>query len=76
MKVSKKTITTKINNNKKRRHNLFIFQKTGKNRGLNIHSISNCSDHLFSVTFGYILSFMFDLTFSPHIFVSYDASVI
>ena len=39
------------------------YQKTEKNRVLNIHSICNCSDHLFSVSYGYILSFMFDLTF-------------
>ena len=58
---------TKINNIKKRRYNLFIFQKTEKNRVLNIHSIRDCSDRLFSVSYGYILSYMFDLTF-PRIF--------
>ena len=57
-KVSKKTITAKISNIKKRKYNLFIFQKIDKNRVLNTHSISNCSDHLFSVSYGYILSFI------------------
>ena len=42
---------------------LFIFQKTQKNRILNIHTICNYSDHLFSVSYGYILSFLSDLTF-------------
>ena len=46
-KVSNKKITTKISNIKNRRYNLFIFQKTEKNRILNIHSICNCSDHFF-----------------------------
>ena len=52
---------------KTRRYNIFIFQKTEKNKVLNIHSICNCSDHLFLVSYGYILSFIFDLTF-PGIF--------
>ena len=56
-----------INNIKKRRFNLFIFQKTGKNLILNIYSKCNCSGHLFSVSYGYILSFMSDPTF-PRIF--------
>ena len=51
----------------KRRYSLFIFQKTEKNTVLNIHSISNCSDHLFSVSYGYLLSFMFDFIF-PRMF--------
>ena len=62
-KVWKKMITTKINNIKKRRYNPFIFQKTEKKVVLNIHSMSDCSDHLFSVSYGYVLRFMFDLTF-------------
>ena len=37
-KIYKKVITTKIRNIKKRRYNLFIFQKTEENRILNIHS--------------------------------------
>ena len=40
-----------------------FFQKTEKNRVLNIHSICNCSDHLLPVNYGY----GFDLTF-PQIF--------
>ena len=48
---------------KKGRYDLFIFQKTLENRVLNIHSICNCSDYLFSVSYGY----GFHLTF-PRIF--------
>ena len=48
---------------KKRRNNLFIFQKTEKNTVLNIHSICKCSDNLSSASYGDILSFIFDLTF-------------
>ena len=59
----------KISNIKKRRYNLFIFQKTEKNRILNIHSICNCSEHLFSVSYDYIfISFISDLIF-PQIFL-------
>ena len=54
-----------IINTKKRRYNLFIFQKTEKkNRILSIHKICNCSDYLFSVSYGYILSFMSGPTFA------------
>ena len=67
MQGLKKTIMIKINNIKKQRCNLFIFQKTEPNWILNIYSICNCSDHLFSVSYGYLLSFMSDLTF-PQIF--------
>ena len=53
---------------KKGRYDLFIFQKTEKNRTLNIHSICNYSNHLFSVSYGYIfISFISDLIF-PRIF--------
>ena len=38
--------------------NVHVFQ----NRILNIHSICNYSNHLFSVSYGCILSFMSDLT--------------
>ena len=65
-KVLKKSIRTKLNV-KKRRYNIFVFQKAEKNRILNIHSICNYSDQLFSVRYGYILIFLCDLTF-PNIF--------
>ena len=52
-------IPAKINNMKKRRYDLFIFQKIEKNRALKIRRICNCSDHLFSVSYGD----GFDLTF-------------
>ena len=62
-------ITTKISNIKKQRYNLFIFQKTEKHRILNIHSICNYSDHLFSVSYGYtFIGFISDLIF-PRIFL-------
>ena len=72
MNISKSKGIKKDDNNKhkqyqKRRYSLFIFQKTEKNSVLNIHSTSSCSDHLFSVSYGYILSFMFDFIF-PRIF--------
>ena len=67
---------TKINSIKKRWYNLLIFQKTDKNRLLNIHSICNYSDHFFSVSYSYIfISFISDLD-PPDIFVSYDASMV
>ena len=60
---------TKTSNIGKQKYNLFIFQKTEKkNRILNIHSICNYSDHLFSVSYGYtFISFISDLIF-PRIF--------
>ena len=52
MNISKNESIKKYDNDKhkqyqKRRYSLFIFQKTEKNSVLNIHSISNCSDHFF-----------------------------
>ena len=72
MNISKNEGIKKDDNDKhkqyqKQRYSLFIFQKTEKNSVLNIHSISNCSDHLFSVSYGYLLKFMFDFIF-PRIF--------
>ena len=58
----------KTSNIKKQGYNLFISLKTKKNRIWNIHSICNYSDHLFSVSYGYIfISFISDLIF-PRIF--------
>ena len=52
----------------KRRYNLFVLRKTEKNRILNTHSICNYSDHLFSVSYGYVfISFTSDIIF-PQIF--------
>ena len=65
-KTLKKTMATKISHIKKWRYNLFILQKTGKNRILTIHSIRNYSDHLFSVSYGDILSFILILFFSGY----------
>ena len=59
---------TKISNIKKQIYNFFIFQKTEKNRIMTMHSICNYSDHLLSVSYGYISSFMSDLIF-PRIFL-------
>ena len=53
---------------KKRRYNLFIFQKTQKNTILNIHSICNYSDHLFSVSYGYIFTSLYLILFFPGYF--------
>ena len=58
-------ITTKISNIKKQTY-LFIFQKTEKNRILNIDSICNYSDHLFWVSSGY--TFIYLILFFPGYF--------
>ena len=58
-KTSKKMIMPKITISKKRRYDLFIFQTTEKNRVLNIHSMCNCSDHLFSINYSYGLTLLF-----------------
>ena len=66
---------TKISNIKTRRYNLFIFQKTEKNRILNIHSICNYSDDIFSQLWLHIKFYVWSY-FPPDIFVSFDASMI
>ena len=63
-KVSKKAIATKISNIEKRRYNLSSFQRTEESRILNILSICNYSDHLFSISYGKYSSFVSGLTFS------------
>ena len=69
--MSKNEDIEKADNDKDKQYQkaiYFIFQKTEKNRILNIHSICNYSDYLFSVSYGYIfISFISDLIF-PRIF--------
>ena len=62
-------ITAKISNIKKRRSNLFIFQKTEK--VMNTHIICNYSDHLFSVSYCYIFIVLYLILFFPGYFLKF-----